>query len=135
MTARRRGKCLCDAVQFTFRPDSSDVWVCHCNQCRRWSGHLWASVNVALDSLTIDDNGGQLDWFRATPGVRRGFCKRCGSALFWHADGHPGERGRIAVAAGTIDRDADLKVTQHIFTGNKGLYYDIGDGVEQRIAE
>ncbi len=48
-----KGSCLCGAVSFevagTLRPPDA----CHCSQCRKQSGHYWASTDVARAALTV----------------------------------------------------------------------------------
>jgi hypothetical protein len=122
-----RGSCLCGAVRFevagTLRPPDA----CHCSQCRKQSGHYWASTNVARDALKID-GADELTWFRSSEKVQRGFCSICGSALFWDPIGKP----VIAVAMGAFDLPTHTKLEMHIFVADKGDYYDIADGVPQR---
>jgi hypothetical protein len=59
--------------------------------------------------------------------VRRGFCRTCGSALFWD----PIARDRIAVAMGAFDGPTDTALAMHIYVADKGDYYEIADGVQQ----
>jgi len=42
-----RGSCLCGAVCYQVTGDVYGPSVCHCSQCRKQSGHLWASAYVA----------------------------------------------------------------------------------------
>ena len=58
--------------------------------------------------------------------MRRGFCARCGSALFWDNAGHD----FISVAAGALDQPSGLRTRRHIFTADKADFYEIGDGLE-----
>lgn len=117
------GHCLCGAIRFRGTHDAShDLKACHCSQCRRWSGHVWAAILPR--SLTIEGNP---KWYRASDRARRGFCGDCGSALFWQRDGSD----IIDVAAGAIDSPTGLRLLGHIFTADKGDYYDIADGLPQ----
>jgi hypothetical protein len=120
------GSCLCDAVSFTVDGELNQPDACHCSQCRRQSGHFWASTDVPRERLTItgDDN---LTWFHATDRVRRGFCRYCGSFLFWEPIGG----ARVAVAMGAFDPPTDTRLHMHIFVADKGDYYDLDDGVPQ----
>ncbi len=122
-----RGACLCGAVSFTVAGALPPPDACHCRQCRRQSGHYWASTDVARDALTIADDGSKLTWFQSSERVRRGFCAQCGSSLFWDAAG----REKIAVAMGTFDTPTDTRLALHIFVAEKGDYYDIADGLPQ----
>jgi len=126
------GKCMCGAVAFEFFADRDDVIVCHCGQCRAWSGHLWASLNAPFDSLKIRKGEEALCWFKSSDYARRGYCKECGSALFWHGDKLEDYKHRIAIAAGAIEEGAPMKLSEHIFVADKGSYYEIADGLPQK---
>lgn len=118
------GGCLCGAVRFSGRALRAKVVLCHCGQCRRWSGHGWASVPVA--GLAVADKR-DLRWFRSSDHAERGFCAACGSSLFWRQDG----RESVAVAAGALDAPTGLHLATHIFVADKGDYYGLGDGLPQ----
>ncbi|WDI30606.1 GFA family protein [Hyphococcus flavus] len=122
---QKTGRCMCGAIEYIFEADRKDVIVCHCGQCRQWSGHLWASVNAAFDKLEITKGMDRLRWFRSSDAARRGFCRECGSALFWHGDKIEGRKERIAIAAGTVNAPTDFYQGEHIFQDDKGDYYEI----------
>jgi hypothetical protein len=120
------GACLCGAVRFTVNGDLAPPDACHCSQCRKTSGHVWASTDVAKAALTIA-GAEQLRWYQSSANVRRGFCGTCGSALFWD----PLRRDTIGVAMGAFDQPTGTHLHVHIFTADKGDYYEIADGVPQ----
>ncbi len=126
------GRCLCGAVAFEAARDRDHADACHCGQCRRWSGNYWASVNVDFASLKITKGEKKLGWYRSSELVRRGFCKDCGTALFWHADQHKDYAHRIAIGVGALDEPTGVRITEHIFVRDKGDYYDIKDGLPQK---
>jgi hypothetical protein len=113
-------------VKFAVTGELHPPDACHCSQCRRQSGHFWASTDVARAALTIH-GAESLTWFHSSEKVRRGFCSTCGSALFWD----PIKRDRIAVAMGAFESPTDTRLAMHIHVADKGDYYDIGDGLPQ----
>jgi hypothetical protein len=119
------GGCLCGAVRYAVEGRLRQVVVCHCGQCRRFHGHVGAYTNVACNDLKLLEDSG-LAWFRSSARARRGFCRLCGSSLFWQADAGP----TVSIAAGTLDQPTGLRTVRHIFTAHKGDYYDIADGLE-----
>ena len=121
-----RGACLCGAVRFEVTGPLAPPDACHCAQCRRWSGHVWASTDVLRTDVVIEGEDA-LTWFHSSGRVRRGFCASCGSVLFWDAV----RRDRIAIAMGAFDSPTGTRLAKHIFTADKGDYYDITDGVPQ----
>ena len=132
MIRKLNGRCMCGAVAFEVIADRDDVTACHCGQCRKWSGHYWASANVPFASLKLTKGEDKLGWFRSSAYARRGFCKECGSALFWHADKLDDHKDRIAIGAGTLAAPTGLKLAEHIFTVDKGDYYGIKDGLPRK---
>jgi hypothetical protein len=121
-----KGSCLCGAVSFEVAAPLHPPDACHCSQCRKQSGHYWASTDVARADLTIH-GAEKLTWFRSSEKVRRGFCSTCGSALFWDPIG----KDLVGVAMGAFDQPTDTQLGIHIFVAEKGDYYDIADGLPQ----
>ena len=121
------GGCLCGGVRFAARPGQSQVVNCHCGQCRRFHGHYGPYLTVKSDGFDLVREDG-LAWYQSSATARRGFCRVCGSSLFWQAFG----RDEIEVAAGALDQPTGLRTTGHIFVADKADYYEIADGLAQR---
>jgi hypothetical protein len=128
------GRCLCGSVRFELRGPMRDVLLCHCVECRRWSGHLSANTAVRREHLVLLEDRG-LRWVQSPESdahARRGFCGECGSSLFWDPPG----RETISVAAGTLDPPTGLRVAGHWFTSQAGDYYELpDDGLPQPARE
>lgn len=120
------GSCQCGSVRFTLQQRPTEATACHCVQCRKQSGHFFASANLPKAAVAID-GAGHLTWYASSPKVRRGFCSRCGSWLFWE----PVHRDWTSVALGAIDGATGLALERHIFVAEKGDYYAIADGLPQ----
>lgn len=124
-----KGSCICEAVRFEIDTELLPVEGCHCTQCRKWTGHYLASTEVPRSAIRIHDTG-QLAWFHSSEKVRRGFCSRCGTSLFFD----PLDKKRhdwIAVCMGAFDTPTATKMALHIFVAEKGDYYEITDGLPQ----
>jgi hypothetical protein len=126
MTEAKRGSCLCGAVTFEVRGELAAPDVCHCVQCRKQSGHAFASTNVPRSAITVTGEE-NVSWYQSSAKVRRGFCAKCGSTLFWD----PPARDWTGVAMGAFDSPTGTHVALHIFVAEKGDYYDIADGLPQ----
>lgn len=120
------GSCLCGAVRFEVEGDLPGPDACHCRQCRKHSGHYFASTDVPRSAVTIhgEDN---LTWYRSSEKARRGFCSTCGASLFWD----PLQGEWIGLAMGAFDTPTHTRLAIHIFVADKGDYYDIADGLPQ----
>ena len=118
--------CLCGAVRIDVDFELKDGNACHCSMCRKVSGHHWSSVEVPKSSVTVHGQD-SLSWFQSSEKVRRGFCRTCGSALFFEAI----FQDWTAISYGAFDASTGTKIASHIFTDDKGDYYDIKDGLPQ----
>ena len=128
------GQCLCGAVQFTGTPiQGRGISVCHCGQCRRWASGPLMSVRMA-DGVTLTKADG-LAWYASSDFGERGFCRRCGSTLFWREAG--AERD-WAVSVGALDATNDgghgLRITEHIWIDDKPDFYDFADDAPRKTA-
>ncbi len=124
------GRCLCGAVRYEIAGPTRGVVICHCGQCRRAHGHLGAYAAVARDRLGLHESRG-LAWYESSDTARRGFCRECGSVLFWEQR----QANRINVAAGGIDTPTGLETVAHVYVADKGDYYEITDGLPQHAAD
>ena len=120
------GSCLCGAVTFDIEGPLPGPDACHCSTCRKHSGHYFASTDVPRSSVTIHGEG-NVTWYQSSQKARRGFCSICGSSLFWDPVG----RDWIGIAMGAFEEPTGTQLAMHIYTADKGDYYDIADGVEQ----
>ncbi len=120
------GGCLCRQVRFRGQGPLADVLACHCRQCRRMSGHVYAATAAPQDAFEITESAG-LSWYQSSATSRRGFCKNCGSSLFFDH----GSKEPMGIAAGAFDGEPPFRLVAHIYTDEAGQYYDIADGAEQ----
>ena len=121
-----KGSCLCGAVRLEVEGELPQPDACHCSQCRKQSGHYWVSTEVDGSALTIRGED-KFSWYQSSEKTRRGFCSVCGSVLFWD----PSHRDWIAIAMGAFEAPTGTTLGKHIFTANKGDYYEIADGLPQ----
>jgi hypothetical protein len=126
MSELMRGACICRRVSFTIAGDLAAPDACHCVQCRKQSGHYFASTNVSRTALVVS-GAENVSWYQSSPNIRRGFCSTCGSFLFWD----PPARDWIAVAMGAFETPTATHLAKHIFVAEKGDYYEIVDGLPQ----
>ena len=120
------GSCLCGAVRLEIdEPLEHAPEACHCSQCRKQTGSFLIAVNVRRSALRVHGSE-SVAWYRSSAEVERGFCRVCGSTLFWKPtiDGYQW----TSVAMGCIDTPVSLRIAKHTFVGDKGGYYDIDDG-------
>ena len=120
------GGCFCGAVQYQVKGPLRDVINCHCNQCTRLNGNYGSHSKALKIDITITKDDG-LRWFQISDMARRGFCRKCGSGLFWEQY----RQDATGIIAGSLDRPTDLKTIGHIFVSDKSDFYEINDNIQQ----
>jgi len=123
----KTGSCLCGAVAFEIAAHANNVTACHCSQCRKMTGNYWASFHVEDKDLKFIRQDG-LKWFSSSHYAKRGFCKDCGSTLFWKKN----DSADTSVCPGSIDGKSGLTLKDHIFVADAGDYYEIAGGVSHK---
>ena len=123
------GGCLCNAVTFEILGSIPKPDACHCEKCRKWSGHFLVSSDIRRKNLLLKTTE-KLRWFRSSEKVRRGFCMDCGSSLFFDPL-NTQKHDWIGVALGAIRGPTKTSLGKHIFVGDKADYYQIDDGLPQ----
>ena len=89
MTENLTGHCLCKGIRFTAARPFNWVLHCHCDSCRRATASpMTTFVSVPNAQLSWD---GTPATYASSPGVSRGFCPTCGSAMFFRYDEKPEE--------------------------------------------
>lgn len=119
------GSCLCGSVSFVIESAlEKQPEVCHCSMCRKQTGHCYAGVNVRTREMKITGSE-NVSWYQSSKDVKRGFCRNCGSTLFWQPvfEGYEW----TSVAMGLFDSPTGTRLLKHTFVDDKGDYYDISD--------
>lgn len=123
------GKCLCGAVRFTATAKSHDVSACHCSMCNRWSGGI--SMFLGAEGAPQFEGVDNISLYRSSDLGERGFCKVCGSSLFWRVAG----QDQYALAAGILDDQSRLRFATEIFIDDKPAYYDFANDTIKQSGE
>lgn len=113
-----KGSCLCGRVEFSVIDISSNIYQCHCSQCRKQGGS--ASNTGTVIPL------GQLEWIKGKEdikswvketGFRSDFCSNCGSLVpnplrgldyYW-------------IPVGSLD-DAPFNIVANLYTESKASW-------------
>lgn len=110
---------MCGAVTFTVTGELRDVYNCHCVRCRRFTGHHMAATAARVSDLQVVDTDTSLQWFHPVPGAGYGFCRKCGSSLFWQSR----DDARISICAGTLDPPTGLATVQAWWVSQASDYH------------
>ena len=78
-----KGKCFCDAVEFTVTGEPAAMGYCHCSACREWSaGPVNAFTLWNPATLNITKGADNIGVYHRTDHSLRKWCKTCGGHLF-----------------------------------------------------
>lgn len=120
---------MCGAVRYTARDVETHFHACRCRMCQRWGGG--PGFGVAVGDVEFEDEG-ELGRFASSEWAERGFCRRCGSSLFYYlkpADQH-------MLWAGTFDDPTAFELDAEIFVDNPSAVFSFaGDHPRQTAAE
>lgn len=119
-----RGRCVCGGVSYRVDGPLRDVINCHCDRCRRHTGHFMAAT--AADVADVSIQGETLRWYTVGSEVQYGFCGNCGSTMFWRAADKPES---LSIAAGTLDHPTGLTTTAALFTEDAADYHELDETI------
>jgi len=114
------GGCSCGAVRYVLKNEPLIVHACHCCDCQKLTGSLYA-VNAWIEKEFLELRSGSLTMFRRKGGSGEGHdvhsCSACATALFNDYHRAPGSYWWVRV--GTLDEPGRLRPDVHIFTRSK----------------
>ena len=119
------GRCLCSAVTFVAEDVGAELGVCHCSMCRRWAGGPTFSTAVGKVTFNGEEN---IERYSSSALAERGFCKRCGSSLFYRSK----ETNQYILSMGCFDDQRPFKIASEIYVDDKPAGYDFA-GVHPRL--
>ena len=118
------GSCLCGAVKFNARNALKSIGACHCNSCRKWGGgpligvHCGNEVSfLGQENISIYDSS---DW------AERGFCKRCGSHLFYRLK----ENMHHFICVGLFEDQSQFVLDRQSYIDRKPSYYSFANNTD-----
>jgi hypothetical protein len=124
------GACLCGKLRF--KAPLPTLWVahCHCTLCQKNAGAAfvtWAGFNEY--DVQIDDSNKTLTWFSATENAYRGFCKECGSTIFFKSTRWPGE---LHITVVNIHEKLDRTPQMHVYWDSHQPWIELSDALPKK---
>ncbi|WP_171236556.1 GFA family protein [Ruegeria sp. HKCCA6837] len=126
-----QGGCYCGAVRYQLATPPAWSGHCHCRSCQMALGGAfvtWAKV-AAEDFAVIK---GEIQHIEKTPGIRRGFCRDCGTTLTYAALNEVEGQDWSADAwfsAVTLDDPSIAQPKAHIFVSHQQPWIKLDDGL------
>lgn len=85
----------------------------------------WAGFGSEAVSFT--QGADRVRWYRSSPPAERGFCRDCGSSLFFRSERWPGE---LHIALGVMDAPIDRRPQGHVFADNRVDWVAIDEALD-----
>lgn len=111
------GACLCGSVTLTVAKPEKYYGACHCGMCRKWGGGpllaLDCGAEVAIqgeDSIAV---------FPSSEWAERGFCKTCGTHLFYRLR----QKVQYHIPVGLFGDSVDAELGLQVFIDKKPASY------------
>ncbi len=123
----KSGRCLCGSISFTANEVEPEIGACHCRMCQRWAGCMLIAATAR--GLKFDGEEA-LGIYRSSDWAERGFCKQCGSVLFYRYL----DSDEYELCVGSLDDPSDLNLTGEIFVDRKPDGYALA-GDHPRLSE
>lgn len=110
-------QCLCGAVKITAQQINPKFTVCHCQTCRTWGGAPLFAVKCGTKVLIEGDDS--VTVYKSSPWASRGFCKQCGTHLFYQLN----ESGEYNMPVGLFANLPELEMDMQYFSDMRPGYY------------
>jgi len=115
------GGCLCGAVRFAATPKNTEFGACHCSMCRKWTAGPFLAMEC--EGPVEFETTSALGCYRSSEWAERGFCRQCGTPLFYRLVG----KDFYAVSVEAFDDKSGFAFTSQIFIDEKPAYYDFAN--------
>ena len=111
------GSCLCGGVVFHAALPALGANHCYCTMCQQFHGAAAGSyLSVATNGYVVERGQDLIVDYASSAQGRRGFCKTCGSSLYWRSTATPDS---IDLSLGTIQPAWTGSVEREIYTDSK----------------
>jgi len=130
MTAKEThtGRCLCGEVRYEV--SGASVWksICYCASCTRAAGAP-ATAWAGFDRSKFHVLKGDIEVYESSPGVLRGFCRRCGTSLTYQKDPKvlEGALDDVYVLTRTLDDPGAYPPDEHVHYDERVSWFNVDD--------
>lgn len=118
------GTCLCGSVSVKANPEKNTFDACHCSMCRKWGGGPALTVDGGTDVQLKGEDF--ISVFQSSAWAERGFCKKCGTHLFYRLK----NSNYCNFPIGLFKETENFKFNMQIFIDSKPDCYDFANNTE-----
>lgn len=133
MTNEKTGRCLCGSVTVKTNAPTEEFGVCHCEMCRRWAGGPY--FEFPLEDNVKFEGSEHIATYSSSDWAERGFCKNCGSHIYYRLK----VQNHYHVSIGLFADSTDPELVSQVFIDRKPKGYSFSqktkDYTEKEIFE
>jgi len=122
------GGCLCGEVRYEI--GGTAVWksVCYCERCTRAVGAP-ATAWAGFERMRFRLLKGHIETYESSPGVLRGFCRRCGTSLTYQKDPKvlEGAQDDVYILTRTLDDPSAYPPDEHVHYAERVSWFNVDD--------
>ena len=126
---KAKGACLCGSVKVTASKMSKEFGACHCGMCKNWGGGPLLATDCGAEvSFEGEEN---ITVYNSSDWAERGFCKNCGTHLFYRL-----KQGQLYhMPIGLFSDLPDMKFSSQIFIDSKPDWYEFKNDTQNMTGE
>ena len=124
------GGCQCGAVRYRVKTELENPHLCHCRMCQKAAGNYFMPL-AGTNRANIVITRGEPGWFYSSDIVRRGFCAKCGTPLFFD----PVDSDHLAVTLGSLDDPSAYRPVSEDSVESRVPFLAEWTGVRQKITD
>jgi len=124
------GGCQCGAVRYRVDTELDNPHLCHCRMCQKAAGNYFMPLAGALRENIVVTRG-EPGWFHSSDIVRRGFCRDCGTPLFFD----PLDSDHLLVTLGSLDDLSHYKPVSEDSVESRIPFVAEWAGTRQKVSE
>jgi hypothetical protein len=124
------GGCQCGAVRYRADVELTNPHLCHCRMCQKAAGNYFMPLAGAPREQIVITRG-EPGWYHSSDPVRRGFCRDCGTPLFFD----PVTSDHLLVTLGSLDDPSRYKPVSEDSTEARVPFVVVWTGLHQKETE
>ena len=130
MSAKITGGCQCGRVRYRVETELDNPHLCHCRMCQKAAGNYFMPLAGAPRGRIVVTRG-EPGWFRSSDIVRRGFCRDCGTPLFFD----PLDSDHMLIVLGSLDDPSRYKPVSEDSVESRVAFLEPWHGLRQKVTE
>lgn len=105
---------MCGDVRYRIKAAPTYAGICHCDDCRRATGGAYVPwIGTKYEDFEVTQ--GDIASYESSPGIQRGFCRRCGASLTFGGEGW----NELGVTIASLDDPNAITPESNVFLSER----------------